>query len=116
MKRVFFAVCCLFLSTASFAEAWLGPATVANIYPYTMAYASSEGLIYLQFSAYTPQPGCRQDASGLVALTKANPLFKEIYALLLSAQAQGKQVSYFVDGCSTDGNWPVLKMVQLQSP
>jgi hypothetical protein len=113
MKRIFFAICFISFSSAVSAATWSEFTDITTIYAYSNNNTEGTGIIYLQFSQFATSTGCRADANGLVALRKENILFREIYATVLSAQAQGKQVRYFVDGCDPSG-WPVLQMLQFK--
>jgi len=102
--------CCLLSSHAS-AATWSGLADITLIYPWSNNNTPGSGIIYLQFSQMATSTGCRTDV-GLIALKKDNIMFNEIYAAILSAQAQGRKVKYYVDGCDPAG-FPVLTLLQL---
>ena len=113
MKRFLFAICCICFVGSASAAMWSDFTSITTIYPWSNGNTEASATIYVQFSQTLTAAGCRTDANGLVALKKDNVLFREIYTLIPSAQAQGKQVRYYVDGCDS-ANWPVLQHMQLQ--
>ena len=99
------------LSNVASAATWSGLTDITLIYPWSNNNTAGSGIIYLQFSQMVTSTGCRTDV-GLIALKKDNIVFNEIYAAILSTQAQGRKVKYYFDGCDPAG-FPVLTLLQM---
>jgi len=97
LKRMIACTLLLAFSQSLFAAGWSGAAKIIEIYP----SAGSNGVLIKHGSMPNPD-NCSSPTYYL--LSKDNPLFTEIFALLASAQARQSLINLQLVNCGGNGN------------
>ena len=106
MKKIMLGLSLALMANISISAAW----SVAS--PIEIIYAHSDtgghGLVKIRNGSGIPSCGSN---AWLVVSKQNNPMFSEIWSLLLTAYATKTPVILYIDGCSQHGNggYPLIK-------
>jgi hypothetical protein len=96
-------------SIAANAAGWAGPAKVSAIYP---SPGSGGAFIQTTSSSSNVNPdNC--SSPGYPLLEKSNPMFNQIFALAMAAQARGSLINFQYNGCGgpAGSSYPLIGQV-----
>ncbi len=97
LKRMVACTLLLAFSQSLFAAGWSGKSTIVEIYP-----SPGNNGVLIQHGSITDPDGCSQSSIVYYLLSKDNPLFTEIFALLASAHARQSMVNMQLVDCANN--------------
>ncbi|UTW44711.1 hypothetical protein KFE80_09930 [bacterium SCSIO 12696] len=99
------SVLLVFVGNMALAAGWSGGANIQEIYP-----SPGNNGVFIKHGSMPNPDNC--PSPGYYLLPKDNPLFSEIYALLMSAQARQATINIQIVSCGGENNlYPLIYQV-----